>query len=651
MVQMHPLRAAKQISPAYDIPLSQSNINSTPSGGIIYHGGLKYTADIDQPEDQPFIVAKMVDGQPEIHASKTILDVIPMPLLERLTDIVMQAATTQYSDNTAAGIARKPSQPKVGSRHATQDTNTTLDFPRRMVVTKRSPVDNPSSRLRSISRSGSHIDTMVCSSDDMKTPDCSSRKSFLIREEDKVIEFLRHTIDKLQQMAGKKIAKAWIKGICPHKQAKFPYHNKAREEKLGLPPQLPGFWTAPEKCSYIEPDHVKKRERSELLIHLLTLRPTPHQLKIWNEEGDSKAAKDDEYEMNHTHVTAGWTAMLKELAPASVLNDLPNETNEKADERKANLASMYEVAGLLEDFICHGANGDVRIHWNSGEKRTRGRKRSHDQDTTWAAKTKRPAHTRSSSDSQPPQDGFLPMEMASPHRRKASENKSKLPPNEEVVEEHSVQPQSCQSHVFPYLRSIDTSSPTIGPNSESSHFTGLLVNQYEPVYNMTETYCGEASAISDASKATDASQIHATYTPDGFCPKTGQPVPIWRDNNGFPGFSDYSNEMECIQNQQIHSNYAGWRSHSSSIESGSAGGSLYSYPSTNGHSPNLSFSSGSDTQDLTHCQLPHEYGTTYVLPAHPDNAACLSPPIIGYQDLREAFSTHELPMEHSSMRY
>ena len=82
-------------------------------------------------------------------------------------------------------------------------------------------------------------------------------KSFFFYEDHKVEKFLLYKIERLQQMANKRIAKAWIKGICPRKQAKFPYSNKARGEKQNLPPLIPGWWPA-HGCPFIEPDHITK---------------------------------------------------------------------------------------------------------------------------------------------------------------------------------------------------------------------------------------------------------------------------------------------------------------------------------------------------------------------------------------------------------
>jgi hypothetical protein len=53
----------------------------------------------------------------------------------------------------------------------------------------------------------------------------------------------------IQQLGFKTILKAWIKAICPKKQAKFPY-----KEHNG---KIPGWWPL-SGCRYLEPDHINK---------------------------------------------------------------------------------------------------------------------------------------------------------------------------------------------------------------------------------------------------------------------------------------------------------------------------------------------------------------------------------------------------------
>lgn len=85
---------------------------------------------------------------------------------------------------------------------------------------------------------------------------------------DKCIEAI---FDYMQQMACKRIAKAWIKSVEPLKQTNFPYNGgkKKREAATSFGDQNPGEITRPEwwppsegwpdhGCRHKEPDHLKK---------------------------------------------------------------------------------------------------------------------------------------------------------------------------------------------------------------------------------------------------------------------------------------------------------------------------------------------------------------------------------------------------------
>jgi hypothetical protein len=92
-------------------------------------------------------------------------------------------------------------------------------------------------------------------------------QSLTICEGDKVEQLLIDRFQTMQQLAVKRIAKAWIKGICPKKQAFFPYHKKKRErDGLDYPPGcVPGWWPETKVCRFIEPDHIKRDGKSDRL--------------------------------------------------------------------------------------------------------------------------------------------------------------------------------------------------------------------------------------------------------------------------------------------------------------------------------------------------------------------------------------------------
>jgi hypothetical protein len=88
----------------------------------------------------------------------------------------------------------------------------------------------------------------------------SNWSSFRLDDEDSVVTFLESRFRLMQQLADKKIAKAWIKGICPKKQAKYPYsaYKEGRSSDEEAVSKLPPFWPSTEVCPFKEPDHIRR---------------------------------------------------------------------------------------------------------------------------------------------------------------------------------------------------------------------------------------------------------------------------------------------------------------------------------------------------------------------------------------------------------
>ncbi|KAK5119963.1 hypothetical protein LTR85_007039 [Meristemomyces frigidus] len=190
-------------------------------------------------------------------------------------------------------------------------------------------------------------------------PNTGQYQGFWMNEEEKVKAFLRDHIEKIHQLSDKKIAKAWIKGICPKKQANFPYQNKQRQKDLGKPPVVPKWWPSVGVCAFIEPDHVTRGPRNDLLLHLLRLRPSPKQLKTWNNE---------KCEPHPTHAKIGWTAFLRELAPVDSLDEIPPTTGERVGYRRRLLQDVYHVAEMEEDYKRFGI--DMQYQYSDSDKPT-----------------------------------------------------------------------------------------------------------------------------------------------------------------------------------------------------------------------------------------------------------------------------------------
>lgn len=92
----------------------------------------------------------------------------------------------------------------------------------------------------------------------------------LICEAPKIEDFLAKALRTMQQLAVKRIAKAWIKGICPKKQAMFPYNKKKREREGSCDDSVsqPGWWPEKSLCKFIEPDHIR-RDGESARLHLM----------------------------------------------------------------------------------------------------------------------------------------------------------------------------------------------------------------------------------------------------------------------------------------------------------------------------------------------------------------------------------------------
>ncbi|KAL2205693.1 hypothetical protein CC79DRAFT_1371484 [Sarocladium strictum] len=85
--------------------------------------------------------------------------------------------------------------------------------------------------------------------------------------------FFERAFTKCQQSACKLIAKAWVKVLEPRKQSTFPYTGGDR----GAPDWWPKPWgpLEMERVRHKEPDHLYKRERIHLLVHILRFAVEP----------------------------------------------------------------------------------------------------------------------------------------------------------------------------------------------------------------------------------------------------------------------------------------------------------------------------------------------------------------------------------------
>jgi hypothetical protein len=73
-------------------------------------------------------------------------------------------------------------------------------------------------------------------------------KSLKLCDSRQVERFIIETLLAIQQDALKYIVKAWIIGICPRKQALFPYKGE----------NVPPWWPDITECPFREPDHIRR---------------------------------------------------------------------------------------------------------------------------------------------------------------------------------------------------------------------------------------------------------------------------------------------------------------------------------------------------------------------------------------------------------
>jgi hypothetical protein len=80
-----------------------------------------------------------------------------------------------------------------------------------------------------------------------------------LKDQRAVKEHIEECFKLLQQMPCKSVAKAWIRIIEPKKQTRYPYKMEERSK--------PHWW--PDNVRHVEPDHLLKKERVNLLVHIL----------------------------------------------------------------------------------------------------------------------------------------------------------------------------------------------------------------------------------------------------------------------------------------------------------------------------------------------------------------------------------------------
>lgn len=218
----------------------------------------------------------------------------------------------------------------------------------------------PSSRKVSTHKHAKSKSSPKCHSPSFATRSIEAQPISFVGSDAEVNSYLGSRFQRLQQLATKKLVKAWIKGICPNKQALFPYQsNKTGKGPRSLP-NTPGWWPQQDGvCRFRAPDHLRRAgirkhstvtgctnadlsvERTRLCMHILRLRPTPQHLASWNSSTT---------EHNKVHASSGWTEFLRSLAGPNIFDDLTDQRSDKLKLRRALLSEIYSIAALEEQF-------------------------------------------------------------------------------------------------------------------------------------------------------------------------------------------------------------------------------------------------------------------------------------------------------------
>ncbi|PYH47945.1 DUF2841 domain-containing protein [Aspergillus saccharolyticus JOP 1030-1] len=103
-------------------------------------------------------------------------------------------------------------------------------------------------------------------------PNSATRATVLrLGETDILRQYYEKAFDRFQQLNCRVIAKAFIKLVEPRKQVNHPYNGRrtSASSSQRMDPELtkPNWW--PAGVTHREPDHLFKRERIKLLVHIL----------------------------------------------------------------------------------------------------------------------------------------------------------------------------------------------------------------------------------------------------------------------------------------------------------------------------------------------------------------------------------------------
>ncbi|ELR02351.1 hypothetical protein VC83_07779 [Pseudogymnoascus destructans] len=152
----------------------------------------------------------------------------------------------------------------------------------------------------------------------------------------------RQCLKDMQQNGCKVLGKAWVKLLEPKKQSTYPYTKGASKR----PPWWPAM-TGPNKIRHKEPDHLHKRERIILLMHILGL--------IINQDPTSVARQ-----------RGVDVAKLEEVTREAMATWFADREKPKNAEKRGYLTQLFRVLYKEERYRRGELDGSATVSVNDG---------------------------------------------------------------------------------------------------------------------------------------------------------------------------------------------------------------------------------------------------------------------------------------------
>lgn len=156
-------------------------------------------------------------------------------------------------------------------------------------------------------------------------------RAITISDSDEVWKAYDERFKSIQQSACKLIAKAWVKAVEPKKQSTHPY--------TGADERAPDWWPKPwgpnkeQRVRHKEPDHLYKRERVHLLIHILRMIVEP--------------SHKQHHTLRKLYLNVGKLEEVTNEALSSFFTDKDNPSNVA---KKPYLKEIFRVAKMEERY-------------------------------------------------------------------------------------------------------------------------------------------------------------------------------------------------------------------------------------------------------------------------------------------------------------